>query len=458
MNYVHFIGIGGAGMSGLAEILVARGVRVSGSDLAASDKTAQLKKLGVHIFIGHDAKHLAKAVDTVVYSSAIAVTNPEFTEASNRGIPLIRRAEFLGTLTQDLKTIAVAGTHGKTTTTSMIAHILIEAGLDPLVSVGASVKELQGKNARPGNGTVAIVEADEYDRSFLALKPYIAVVTTLEAEHLDIYKDLEDLQQTFVQFANNTNEHHQLGYAVVNIDEPAVRSILSKFTQRLVSFGIRSPEAKYRAIGVEVNGFRTTADILRGNEPIGKLTLNIAGEHNVKNALAAIAVVEILAIPFDLTLRALATFKGAERRLDVVGEKQGVLVIDDYAHHPTEVRATLSTLKAGFPRRRIIAAFQPHTFTRTRDFAEEFGRVFAEYSDELYLLDIYPARERPIKGITSALILDAAKELGMRKAVYVPNLEVLPKVLTTNRRNGDIIITMGAGSITEAAPEILRSL
>lgn len=458
MQHVHFIGIGGAGMSGLAEILLARGVRVSGSDLVPSDKTTQLKKLGAHIDIGHEAKHVAKTVDTVVYSSAIGITNPEFVEASKRALPLIRRAEFLGMLTQDLQTIAVAGTHGKTTTTSMIASILIEAGLDPLVSVGASVEELGGKNARPGNGTVAIVEADEYDRSFLALKPYIAVITTLEAEHLDIYKDLDDLQQAFVQFANNINEHHQQGYAVVNIDEPSLRSILSRFSQRVVSFGVTSPEAKYRAINVHVDGFQTTADILRGNEPIGTLTLNVAGVHNVKNALAAIAVVEILAIPFDLSLRALGKFKGAERRLDVLGEKQGVLVIDDYAHHPTEVRATLSTLKAGFPRRKIITAFQPHTFTRTRDFAEEFGKVFAEYSDELYLLDIYPARERPIKGVSSALILEAAKHFGLRKAVYVPDLDVLPKFVTANRRNGDIIITMGAGSITQTAPKILRSL
>jgi len=458
VRHIHFIGIGGAGMSGLAEILLASGEHVSGSDLAHNEKTRQLKHLGAKIFIGHEQKNIAASVETVVYSSAISATNSELCEALSKGLPTIRRAEFLAQLTAGLKTIAVAGTHGKTTTTSMIAHILIEAGLDPMVSVGASVKELNGNNARAGSGAIAVVEADEYDRSFLALSPYIAVMTSLEAEHLDVYKDIGDLEETFVQFANKSNHNHQHGFAVLNIDEPSLRRILPKLAKRLVSFGVTSPEAKYRAINIDVTGLLTSATILRGNEHIGELKLNIAGVHNVKNALAAIAVVEILAIPFDLTLRALSTFKGADRRLDVIGEKRGVLVIDDYAHHPTEVRATLSTLRQGFSDRRIIAAFQPHTFTRTRDFADDFGKVFAEYCDELFLLDIYPAREKPIQGVTSKLIIDAAKQAGLKKIRFVENLAALPKSIINERKAGDIIITLGAGSITEAAPSILRNL
>jgi UDP-N-acetylmuramate--alanine ligase len=458
VRHVHLIGVGGAGMSGLAEVLLARKITVSGSDLASNEKTKQLKKHGAQIFIGHDARHIAKTVDTVVFTSAVDPANPELLAALRLGLPVIRRAEFLHLLTKELKTIAVAGTHGKTTTTSMIAHILIEAGLDPLVFVGAAVKELNGKNARPGGGAIAIVEADEYDRSFLALAPYIAVITSLEPEHLDIYKDIDDLEQTFLQFANNTNDRHLQGFAIINIDEPSLRKILPKLTKRVVSYGVTSPEAKYKAVDIRIQGLTTQAKVIRGHEEIGELFLNIAGMHNIQNALAAIAVVEVLAIPFELTLRALATFKGAERRLDVIGEKHGVLVIDDYAHHPTEVRATLSTLRSGFPNRKIIAAFQPHTFTRTRDFAKEFGKVFAEYADELFLLDIYPARETPIRGVTSALILDAAKQAGLKKAVHVEQLDHLPRSIVHGRRTGDIIITMGAGTINTVTPAILERL
>lgn len=445
-------------MSGLAEILLARKVKVSGSDLTASEKTSQLKKLGASIFIGHDARNISSTVDTVVYSSAIAPVNVEYKEASARGIPLIRRAEFLGELTQGIKTIAVAGTHGKTTTASMIAHVLIQAGLDPLVAVGASVKELQGNNARPGAGSIAVVEADEYDKSFLALSPFIAVITSLESEHLDIYRDLADLEETFALFVNKSNDHHEHGFAVVNIDEPSIRKILPKFTKRVVSFGVASQEAKYRATDIRIQGFHTTAQLRRGNEQIGELQLGIAGAHNVKNALAALAVVEILAIPLDLTLRALSAFKGAERRQDIIGEAHGIQVIDDYAHHPTEIKATLSAIRQGFPGRKVIAAFQPHTFTRTRDFAEDFGKVFAECADELFLVDIYPAREKPIPGITSKLILDAARKAGLKRSTHVESLEVLSETIVNGRKQGDIIITLGAGSITEAAPRILRNL
>jgi UDP-N-acetylmuramate--alanine ligase len=454
MQHVHFIGIGGAGMSGLAEILLARGVAVSGSDLVRSEKTDELKKQGAKIFIEHDAKHITDDIDTVVYSSAVRNSgNPELAKAEELGIRTIRRADFLGELTRDIPTVAVAGTHGKTTTSSMIAHILIESGLDPLVSVGAKVQELGGKNSRAGKGNVAVVEADEYDRSFLALHPYIAVITTLEAEHLDVYKDLADLEETFISFANARDNSKEQGYAVVNIDEPSIRNILSKLEKKIITFGVSSEEAKYKAKDISVHGLETRATIVRGGETLGELLLSVPGEHNIKNALAAIAVSDALAIPFDRAKTSLASFRGAERRAEVIGEAGGILIIDDYAHHPTEIRATLSALRKGYPGRRIIASFQPHTFTRTRDFAEEFGKVFGDLSDELLLLDVYPAREKPIAGVTSDLILRSYN----RRAEIVP-LEELPAKAAGIARSGDIILTIGAGTITEAAPKILAKL
>jgi UDP-N-acetylmuramate--alanine ligase len=441
-------------MSGLAEILLARGVNVSGSDLVRSEKTDELKKQGAHIFIGHDAKHISNEIDRVVYSSAVRNSgNPELIEAEKQGIKTVRRADFLGELTRGIPTVAVAGTHGKTTTSSMIAHILIESGLDPLVSIGAKVKELEGKNARAGKGNIAVVEADEYDRSFLALHPYIAVVTTLEAEHLDIYKDLADLEETFITFVNNQDSNKEQGYAVVNIDEPAVREILAKLEKKIITFGVTSDEAKYKAKDISVKGFEARATIIRGGETLGELVLGVPGEHNIKNALAAIAVSDILAIPFERAKASLLTFRGAERRAEVIGEAGGVLVIDDYAHHPTEIRATLSAIRKGYPKRRIIASFQPHTFTRTRDFAEEFGKVFGDLSDELLLLDVYPAREKPIAGVTSDLILRSYK-----KKIGIIPLDELPQRAADIAKEGDIILTIGAGTITEAAPKILAKL
>jgi UDP-N-acetylmuramate--alanine ligase len=452
----HFIGIGGAGMSGLAEVLLERGEKVSGSDLTESEKTKELRKLGAAIFIGHKADHIPSDTDRVVYTSAIiGHHNPEYEAALVKGIRTIRRADFLGELTKDHKLIAVAGTHGKTTTSSMIAHIVLEAGLDPLISIGAAVRELGMKNARAGSGNLAIVEADEYDRSFLSLTPFIAVLVTLEAEHLDIYKDLDHLQEAFAQFANSAHSG-ELGFAIVNIDEEPLREILSKLNKRIVTFGTRSSEAKYRASDIQAEASVIRAMVHRGSDKLGEIMLKIPGEHNIKNALAAIAAADILAIPFETSRAALATFTGAERRSDIIGEANGILVMDDYAHHPTEIRATLSALRAGYPGRRIVVAFEPHTFTRTRDFAKDFGKVFAEYADVLFLADVYPAREEPIEGITSELILKYALEAGMTQCSVAGDLENIPEAMSAGAKNNDILITLGAGPITEAAPKILR--
>jgi UDP-N-acetylmuramate--alanine ligase len=454
---VHLIGIGGAGMCGLAEVLLERGLRISGSDLTESEKTKELRKLGAKIFIGHKAENIPTDTELVIYTSAIkSQKNTEFEEAERQGIRTIRRAEYLGELTKDHKLIAIAGTHGKTTTTSMIAHILLEAGLDPFVSVGARVRELGMKNARSGDGHLAVVEADEYDKSFLALHPFIAVLTTLEAEHLDIYKDIADLQDAFITFTNQSAHTGEIGFAIVNIDEQPLREILGRLNKRIVTFGIKSLEAKFRATEIHSEDLGTQCIIHRGGDLLGELTLQIPGEHNIKNALAAIAVAEVLAIPFDIAQKALASFIGAERRSDIIGEANGILVIDDYAHHPTEIRATLSALRSGYPGRRIVAAFQPHTFTRTRDFAKDFGNVFAECADILLLLDVYPAREQPIGGVSSELILSAARENGMTECSVIGRLEDLPEAFGHVAKKNDILITLGAGSITEAAPKILR--
>jgi UDP-N-acetylmuramate--alanine ligase len=459
VKHVHFIGIGGAGTSGLAEVLLARGIKVTGSDLAFSAKTKELIEQGAEVVEGHSASNIVEGIDTVVYSSAVKkARNPELEEAERRGIRTVRRADFMGELLNGYKTIGVAGTHGKTTTTSMIASILLEAKTDPMVFVGASVKELDGRNARSGKGPLAVVEADEYDRSFLALKPFIAVMTSLEAEHLDIYKDLDDLKITFAQFANQRADSDKEGFAVICLDEPNLRAITPKLEKQIVTYGLSSPEAKYKAKDIQPLGAKIKATITRGGETIGELELGVPGEHNLKNALAAIAVAEILAIPFEVSKKALKKFGGAERRFSVKGEEKGVLVIDDYAHHPTEIEATLSTVKKSFPGRRIIACFQPHTFTRTRDFSEAFGAQLAKNADKVLLLDIYPAREQPIEGITSQLIVDASRAAGHVDTDLVSSLEALPSYLGTIAREGDIILTIGAGTITEAAPLILKML
>ena len=459
-------------MSGLAEILLMRGIVVSGSDAAKNKKTDELASLGATISIGHDAKNLGDA-DTTVYSSAIDPNNVERVEAERRGIRTVRRADFLGEIVRDHIVIAVAGTHGKTTVTSMIASILIEAGLDPLMLVGASVKELGGKNSRAGAGKIALIEADEYDRSFLALGgSYIAVMTTLEAEHLDTYGDVESLKDEFVQFANqeplanqhstgfdtmrNSHQASQNGFVIVSIDEPMLREITPRLRKRIVSYGIDSQETKYRASDLTQSAQRTRATLVRSGEAAGEIELRVPGKHNMLNALAAIATADVLSIPLDITLRALKRFSGAERRFEIIGEANGVLLIDDYAHHPTEVLATLTTARQIYPGRRIVACFQPHTFTRTRDFAEGFGEAFAASADMLVLLDIYPAREAPIPGVTSELIATAAKHAGMTELHSVATPNKLPGLLGNMLREGDVVLTIGAGTITEAASAILQ--
>jgi UDP-N-acetylmuramate--alanine ligase len=452
IHTIHFVGIGGIGMSGIAEILLDQGFGVTGSDLAKSDITEHLESLGARVMLGHAAENVAGA-DVVVYSSAVAPDeNPETQEASRRKIPLIRRAEMLAEVTRMKYGIAVAGTHGKTTTTSMVGLVMIEAGLDPTVIVGGKLSGFGGTNAKLGHGEWTVVEADEFDRSFLSLSPTIAVITNLEREHLDIYSDLDDIKRSFIEFANKVPFY---GFVAVCLDESSLVDILPQLKKRVLTFGF-SPQCDVRAVDVHYSERTSTFTVLCGAADLGQVTVGVPGEHNVKNALAAITVGLEIGVPFDAITRALVKFTGVYRRFEIKGEHGGVMVIDDYAHHPTEVKATLDAIRRGW-RRRVVALFQPHTYTRTRDFYEDFGKSFYN-ADVVVITDVYPARERPIQGITGAMIAESAVGFGHRNVIYVPDKNDLAARVMPLLQPGDIVVTMGAGDIWKCGEAILEEL
>ncbi len=451
IRHIHFTGIGGIGMSGIAEILLNQGFAVSGSDLSSTDITQRLASLGATIYAGHVPEHVAGA-DVLVYSSAVALDNPEIVEAQRRKIPCIRRAEMLAEVMRLHYGIAVAGTHGKTTTTSMLGLVLIHAGQDPTVIVGGKLHAFGGTNARLGKGEFMVVEADEFDRSFLQLNPVIAVLTTLEEEHLDIYANLEDLQQAFVEFAGKVPFY---GFVTLCLDEPALQEILPRIARKVITYGM-SPQADYQVIDVSQQENRTSFTVLHNGDELGRMTLGVPGEHNVRNAMAAVVVSLQLGVAFETIAEALGTFTGAFRRFEVKAEVGGVMVIDDYAHHPTEVRETLRGIKAGW-KRRVVCVFQPHTYTRTRDFYRDFGRSFM-HADVLMITDIYPAREKPIQGITGGLIAEAARMFGHRDVHFVADKTAVPAALAEIVREGDIVITMGAGDIYRYGAQFIDHL
>ncbi len=428
-------------MSGIAEILLQEGFVISGSDKAASDNTERLESLGVKVHIGHKKENLAADVDALVYSSAVMTDNPEVVEAHRRKIPVIRRAEMLAEVMRLKYGIGIAGTHGKTTTTSMVSLVLMEGGIDPTVIVGGRLHGLAGSNARLGKGEYIVVEADEFDRSFLSITPTIAVLTTLEVDHLDCYRDLEDIKGAFIQFAGKVPFY---GFVVLCLDEPALQEIIPKIKKKIITYGLNA-QADLRATDLRHHENKTTFIVLKGGKELGEVTLQIPGKHNVQNALAAIAVGLELNIPFAKVRDGIERFTGVFRRWEVKAEFGGTTVIDDYAHHPTEIRASLSGAKAGW-RRRVVCVFQPHLYSRTRDFYEEFGRSFFD-ADVLVLTDVYPAREEPIQGVSGELIAQAAKDFGHRQVHYVPNKADIPDFLKSIMQQGDIIITMGAGDI-----------
>jgi len=446
---IHFVGIGGIGMSGLAELLKTVGLRVTGSDAKESETTRRLESLGIPVFAGHRAEHVASS-DVVVYSSAVSEDNVEVVAARVSGIPVIKRAEMLAEVMRFKRGIAIAGTHGKTTTTSMTGAILLTAGMDPTIIVGGRMRDVG--SARLGRGEWLVAEADEFDRSFLELKPLLAVVTNIDLEHLDTYRDLEDLQDAFARYAHSVPF---FGAALLGLDDPNVQEIRPLIRRRVVTFGL-TPQADVtlRDLVLDRGGSRFL--VVADRTVLGPVRLSVPGLHNVKNALAAIAVSIELEIPFLLAGRALGEFAGVIRRFEPKGERAGVLVYDDYAHHPTEVSATLAAARQVHADRRVVALFQPHLYTRTRDFSAAFGAAFLA-ADVLLVTPVYGSREAPIAGVTGALVADAATARGHRSARYIGTREEILPALEEILREGDLLITMGAGDVLHFGEEWLAA-
>ncbi|MGD9898208.1 MAG: UDP-N-acetylmuramate--L-alanine ligase [Calditrichaceae bacterium] len=439
IKQIHFVGIGGIGMSGIAEILLELGHRVSGSDQQLSALTDYLKQKGAVIYEGHSAENL-KEVDLLVYTSAAKKDNPEILEAKRRGIPLIRRAEMLGQLMSMKFGIAVAGTHGKTTTTSMAGHVLIETGLDPTVIVGGRLKNLH-TNARLGQGQFMVTEADEYDRSFLALYPKIAIITNLEAVHLDIYSDITDLENTFLRFANQVPFD---GSVIVCADDVRLKKMIPEMTATVISYGINK-DADIRAVNIRYNKNSAVFDVICNDKPLGTVNINLPGEHNVKNSLAVIAMAMEMEIPFKKLQKALEKFEGVDRRFEIKKMVDDIMFVDDYAHHPSEIKATICGAQNGWSRR-IVAVFQPHLYSRTRDFYIEFAESLKP-ADVVVITGIYPAREEAIPGIDAEMISKELLKSGHNAVYYIRDKTDVPSFLKSIIKAGDMVITMGAGDI-----------
>jgi len=437
-------------MCGIAEILWNLGYEVTGSDIRSSESTDRLEKLGIEIFLEHKKENVNDA-DVLVISSAVKDSNPEVIFAKENKVPVIRRAEMLGELMRMKYGIGVAGTHGKTTTTSMIGHILTEAGLDPTIIVGGRVKSL-GSNAKLGQGEYLVAEADEFDRSFLRLTPTIAVVTTLEAEHLDYYKDLEEIKSVFTEFVNKVPFY---GSVILCLDEATIQEIMPRIERPIVTYGL-VPQADLVAHSIQFSESRSLFKVKHRDKDLGEISLLVPGIHNVKNSLAALCVGLELEIPFEKMKKALSEFKGVSRRFEIKGEIDGVMLADDYAHHPTEIKATLKAARDGY-KKRIIAIFQPHLYSRTKDFYKEFGKSFFD-SDLLIVTDIYPAREEPIPGITGELIVSKAKEFGHKEVFYIPRKEEIIPFLSKILKENDLVITMGAGDIYKIGENLISEL
>ncbi|HXO18325.1 MAG TPA: UDP-N-acetylmuramate--L-alanine ligase [Thermoanaerobaculia bacterium] len=451
LSRIHFVGIGGAGMSGIAEILLENenDLEISGCDQALGEATERLATLGARIHRGHSPDHL-KGVDLVVISSAIAEANPELQEARWRGIPVVRRAEMLAELMRLKYGIAVAGTHGKTTTTSLVGTLLTETGLDPTVIVGGRLR-LLGTGARLGRSDYLVAEADEFDRSFLRLTPVIAVITNIDRDHLDTYGDLDQIREAFVIFANRTPF---FGRVILCLDDPNIQQLLPRLAdRRLVTYGF-SPQADLSPVDLEARGWGTGFGVRLRGALLGRVEVPIPGRHNVLNALAAVGVGLSLRLGFAEIARGLAAFTGVHRRFEQVGSWHGAAVVDDYAHHPTEMIATLDAARQTFPHGRLHVVFQPHLFSRTQDQAEAFGRALL-LADRALVTDVYPSREAPVPGVTGDLVVQAALQSGHRNVRYCPDWHDAPALLAEEVREGDAVITLGAGDISRLAHELV---
>lgn len=451
---IHFIGIGGIGMSGIAEVLANLGFEVSGSDIKKSKNTDRLEELHkVTIYEGHKAENVGDA-QVVVYSSAVKEDNPEVVIAKEKGVPVIPRAEMLAEL-MVLKpyAVAVSGTHGKTSTTSMVATVLGHAGVDPTTVVGGVVETL-GSNARLGNSDWFVTEADESDRSFLMLYPTIAVVTNIDKEHMESYKGMDDVVQCFTDFVNKVPF---FGAAIICLDDPNVQLIIPNIKRRRVTYGLTA-QADISAHNISYNEtFGSTFTVWKADQVLGDIDLPVPGKHNVYNALAATAVALELDIPFETIAAAFATFKNANRRFQFKGEANGITVIDDYGHHPTEILATLAAAKNGSGGKRTVAVFQPHRYTRTQELMHEFALAFNN-ADVLYVLDIYAASEQPIEGVTAEALTENIKKFGHKNVTYIGDIDQAAERVVADLQEGDLVITMGAGTVTRLSDEILAKL
>lgn len=438
-------------MSGIAEILLLRGYNVTGSDNNLSETTERLAELGAKIYKGHTASNIDGA-DVVVYTSAVAAEENDETKAAiAKQIPVIKRSEMLAELMRMKYGIGIAGTHGKTTTTTLAGHVIQDGHFDPTIIVGGRVHSFDKTNAVVGKGDIIIVEADEYDRTFLRLSPSMAVITNIEAEHLDIYKDLDDVKKAFIEFANKVPFY---GVVIVCLDNAAVRSILPDIKRRTISYGF-TPQAQVRAINVGQNEFKSSFTVLFEGNILGNIDLKAPGEHNVKNALASVAIGLELGMKFDHIKSGLERFEGVFRRFQPKMDHKNILVIDDYAHHPTEVQATIQAARKGWEDRRIVAVFQPHLYSRTQQLHQEFGLSFFD-AEVLVVTDVYPSREKPIEGVDGKLIADTAKTYGHRGVHYVKDKNELPSRLTEIVEDGDIVITMGAGDVYKYGEEFVK--
>lgn len=453
IKHVHFVGAGGIGMCGLAELLHNQGYRVTGSDLRSGPTVERLRSLGIPVSIGHAPAHVGEA-DVVVYSSAVRASNPELLEAESRKIPVIRRAEMLAEVMRLKEGIAVAGSHGKTTTTSLIAHVLQRAGLDPTAVIGGRILESGAAHtgARLGAGRLLVAEADESDGSFLRLAPVIAVVTNIDPEHLDHYGTFQALQDAFTDFANSIPFW---GLAVLCLDHPGVQSILPRMTRRISTYGFAS-QADLCATRVRAERGGTRFSVRHRGAALGTVRLPLPGRHNVQNALATLSVALELEIPFETAATALESFGGIERRFETKGEVAGVRVVDDYGHHPAEIRATLAAAREVHSGR-IVVAFQPHRFTRTRDLWDEFVGAFND-ADVLVLTEIYAAGEDKILGVEAAALADAVRAHGHREVRFAQDLDRVLETLVAVAAPGDLVVTLGAGSISTLGARLLARL
>ena len=447
---VHFVGIGGIGMSGIAEVLLNLGYTVSGSDLEESPIVERLRHLGARVDIGHDAANIADA-QVLVYSSAVTLANPEVAAARSRKIPVIPRAEMLAELMRMKYSVAISGSHGKTTTTSMTSSIISDAGLDPTLVIGGRLGSIDS-NAKLGQGEYLVAEADESDRSFLRLLPTLAVVTNIDEEHLDTYSDLSDIQDAFVQFVNKVPFY---GAGILCCDEPSVQAILPRIERRYITYGF-SAQANLQARAPRVEGFRSSYELFWRDEHLGRVEMRTPGRHHILNSLGAIAVGLELKLPVERMIESLARFENADRRMQLVGEVDGISVFDDYGHHPTEIAVTLATLKEGW-NRRVVCVFQPHRYSRTQALMEDFWSSFNE-SDVLVVTDIYAASEKPIPGVSAEDMADGIKSYGHNDVIFIDDLKDIPAYLMERLKPGDMLITLGAGDVWKVGVKTLEML